>query len=166
MTRARRSRVRRRGLSLVEVLVAVALLAVLIGGILTFSQQETRSVGATEERFVATLLLAELREAFGGRPALYYQLQGFPPRFEDFNALHRTFLEQHPATVPAPPGQVEGPAATLILQRMQAMQVRRAVLFEPVTLASGAQAGVVTFEVRYRNAAGKPRSVRSVQFAN
>lgn len=152
----------RRGMSLVEALVAVAILAVALGGLLTLGRQETQGVGMTEERLMAILALEELRETFGHRPRTYYEDQGFPEDAASYPALLTTLLDDHAATIPLPPDR-DGPIAQAVARRRAALQMQRLVTFKPFTTPDGVQAGLVRFLVRYKTRQGQDREVQTVQ---
>ena len=152
----------RRGMSLVEALVAVVILAVALGGMLTLGQQETKGVGMTEERLMAILALEELREAFGHRPRTYYEGLGLPADPAGFSPLLATVIDDHGATVPLPPDR-DGPIAQAVARRRQGLSMQRMVLYQPFTTPDGVEAGMVRFLVRYKTRQGKDREVQTVQ---
>ena len=153
----------RRGFSLVEVLVGVALLGGALAALLTFGTQEVRIVGLTEERYHATQALEDLQEVFGGKPLYYYRDRGFPATFDAFDALLASNFELHPLVLPLPDPAAASTVERELVARADQMAMRRAVLFEPFTTPAGGDAGVVSFVVRYRTRSGQERQVSTVR---
>lgn len=155
---------RRRAVSMIEALVAVAVLAVTMAALMTFARQETKGIGLSEERTLALAFLAELREAFGYRGLEFYERSGFPDRFEAFSALQRTILEDHPVLSPPPDAPGRSPPVVASLARQAAdLGVERAILFRPFVDANDRPAGEVRFVIRYRTRAGQPREVSTTR---
>jgi type II secretory pathway pseudopilin PulG len=149
-------------MSLVEALVAVAILAVSMAGLLTLNSQETRGVAFTERRFYALMALAELRESLAGKPRYFYVDSSFPADAGSFSALQTTLIEDHPLLLPVLPGE-ENPVNQSLQARFADLQLQRFVLYQPTTLPDGTEVGLVTFLVRYQNAKGALREVSTVQ---
>lgn len=152
----------RRGFSMVELVVAVAVLAVALVSLMTFSAQEVDSIEFTGDRLVATQALRELSECFGGLPLHYYKEKGFPERFEAWTPLHETLFADHPVMAGGPPGD---PVGAEIEAVRAAIGLRRAVLVRGFTTAAGVEAGVVRFVVRYQGAGGQTRELTSAAVA-
>lgn len=148
---------RTRGFTLVEVLVALGLVAGGAAALLGLTIGDARALALTEERLLATHALDALRAGFGGRPLGEYRDRGFPPRFEEFTPLAATLLEDHPATA----SDADSPVDADLARRAAVANLRRAVLFEPTTTPEGLDAGIVTFVVRYTGAGGAPRELRA-----
>ncbi len=154
---------RRPGFSLVEVLVAVAVLATAMAGLLAFSTQETRNVILTEDRFYAIQALTELEEAFADKPGYWFRDQGFPADPSGFSALHRTLLDDHPLLVPPglPANRTE--VTRVLDERYRSLGIRRSVLAVPS--ADMPEAMVVTFLVEYASPSGGTRRVQATRVA-
>ncbi len=157
---------KRRGLSLVETIVALAILVVAGVGLLVTSQGETKGVIHTKERYTAEILLGELEAAFGGKALEFYQTRGFPPPPQDpsldtFTDLHRSLFLEHPTiTGMEPPSSFEDSDVSKALRKsMKAMQVKRSIFVEELTGGQNLTAGLVTFRVSYVDRAEKPRSL-------
>jgi hypothetical protein len=106
-------RMRRAGMSLVEALVAAAILAVSMGALLTMNSQESRGVAFTGRRFYALMQLAELRESMAGKPMYFYVDNAFPSDPAAFTALHSTLIEDHPLLLHCEPCTVCRPGLVM-----------------------------------------------------
>lgn len=138
---------RRRGLSLVEGLIALVILSVGFVALLSSSSQETRFTGLTRERFLAELSLRQLREAYRGWTQLEYS--SFPATEEEFFSvdLYPTLLTDNPLLQDsADPERAEVDRA--FREASEKAGIERAVLYREVE-AEGQRVGIVTFLVRY-----------------
>ena len=159
---------RRGAVSLVEVIVALAILAVAGGAMLTMSSGESVGVAQTEERYVAELLLGELEAAYGEGSLEAFQATGFPPppageAPPPLDPLIEAMLEDDQAITGAEPplDRPETPVGAALRATMERMQVTRGVYLEELVTGEGLRCGRVTLRVGYRNRDGQPRVVES-----
>lgn len=150
-------RARRAAVSLVEIVVAVAILATAVAAIMSLSTQETKAVAVNEEHLVATLALQELRECFGHRPRIFYGPTGknFPATAEAFHAGYQDLLAEHRAIFSG--GDPSDPHAAELAATESRLELKRLVLYEEFTTPGGVPAGRVTYEVRYTPRGGGTR---------
>lgn len=139
-------KVQRRGSMVVEVLLAGAILAVGVGGVLQLGSGETRRVRHTRQRAAAQAELARLREALRTQPATFYARHGLldVAAPEDFTAAHAAVFTQHPLLRDPPEDGVE-----------------RFVLAEA---APGPQGYLVTYLVRFPVPGGGVREVSARRY--
>lgn len=144
----------RRAVSIVEALVAAAILAVSVAAVIGLMNQQPRAVALDETKQLAGMCLQELRAAFGHLTFEGFQGLGFPaPPAEGagdtFNALHRTRLEDHPLITGPTPPEGAGPGRALLAQRIEAAGIRRSIYVQEEAAPIGGQRLVVTFRVYY-----------------
>lgn len=157
---------RRRGLSLLEALMAGVILMLTVVGILSLVNQQPRAIAFSQDRQVAEMLLEELREAFGFLPLATLRRLGFGPSSQGFDDgdLAASRLEDHPLiTFPTLPDE-EPPAGRVALaERVELMDVRRGIYLDLEELGDGLTRGVLTFRVGWTSPKGQERQIESYQ---
>lgn len=159
---------RRRAVSMVEVLVALAILAVAGGALLTLGSGESAGVAKTEERYLAELLLAELEAAFGEGSLETFQGAGFPPpptgdTTPPLAPLLEAMIEDERAVTGAQPplDRPASPVGEALRASMEKLRVTRGVYLEELITGDGVRCGRVTLRVAYRTREGQTRVVES-----
>lgn len=152
---------RRRGLSLIEVLVAVAILAVSLAAILTLASSENTAGASDRDRLLAAGLLRELEECFAHRPRRYFGSPhglAFPETLDQFGDLHASAILEHPMITPANPEEARDGIGRALAGFLATRKARRAILLSAPDGPDGP--GVVTFLVEWESPSGGSRTLR------
>lgn len=130
--------------------MAVVVLAVSAGAVMTVTRGESRGLALTRDRVRADLVLEEMAEAFAGLPRHWFEeVQSFPATEAAFGALHRALLEEHPLLARSP-----------LREGMARQGLRRAVLLEAAAATGPAR---VRYVVAWTDATGTARRVETVR---
>lgn len=155
---------RRRGLSLLEALMAGVILMLTVVGILSLVNQQPRAIAFSQDRQVAEMLLEELREAYGFLPLGTLSNLGFDSSSQGLDDLVETRFEDNPVvTFPdtleddAPPGRVA------LAKQIQRMDAKRGIYLDVEDLGSGLSRAVLTFRVGWTTPKGQARQIESYQ---
>lgn len=146
----------RRGLSLLEGLVALMILSVGFVGLLSTSSGESRFTGMSREHFLAGQALRQLREAFRGQPRLAYQ-DVFPAAESDYegNPLYATQINEHPLLL-VPDHPELAPVHEAFETALSRAGIERRILYREMDSPEGT-IGVVTYLVRFPRGDGVVR---------
>lgn len=137
---------RRRGLSVLEAVVAIAVLAFSVAALIRFSSGESRAISMSEERLTAIMLLGEMQQTLNHRDFAFYSQ--FPARREQFDGLLETLVLELPTVFDPRDTTDTSQTAAELRATLGRMKARRYVLFEPIAAPEGG-AGVVTYLVTY-----------------
>jgi len=151
---------RRRGLSVLETVVAVAVLAFSVAAVMRNTGGESRAVEMSEERLTAIMLLGEIQQTLNHRDYSFYAT--FPAREEQFDSLHESLVLELPTVFNPEDTTDTSPFAEHMRKTLQRMKVRRYVLFEPRPSPLG-QAGIVTYMVTYETKKGVKKKVSTFE---
>lgn len=156
------TRSHRRGFSVLEVVIAIAVLAGSIAALMQLNSQEGRSIEMSEERLTAIMLLTEMQQTMSGRSYDYFK--DFPTNEAGFDALFRSMvIEEHPTVFDERDTSDTRPFAQHLRTTMDRMKVDRFVLIEPFTTAAGTNALVVKYLVHYQGKAGVRKTVSTFE---
>ena len=154
----------RRGLSLLEALMAGVILMLTVVGILSLVNQQPRAIAFSQDRQVAEMLLEELREAYGFLPLGTLRSLGFGPSSQPLDELIETRFEDNPV-VTFPTLQDEDPPAgrVALAKRVELMQARRGIYLDEEGVGGGLVRATLTFRVGWTTPKGQARQIESYQ---
>lgn len=152
---------RRAGLSVLEIVVAIGILAGSVAALMTMSSGESRGVEMSEQRLGAIMLLTELQQTLGGRSYDYYE--PFPEAKAGWDPLLDTRLTDH-VTIFNPADTTDTrDFAKQMRAAMGLMKAKRYVLFQPFSTSAGLEGAVVTYLVEYEGKAGTKKEVSTFE---
>jgi prepilin-type N-terminal cleavage/methylation domain-containing protein len=151
----------RRGFSVLEVVVAIAILAFSVAAMMRFTSSESRSIEMSQERLTTIMLLSEIQQTLNNRDYAFYK-NTFPTKREDFDSLAETVVLELPTVFNHKDTTVNTPFAKELRQTLKRMKVRRYVLFEPRN-EGGQEFGIVTYLATYVSKAGVTKEVSTFE---
>lgn len=154
----------RRGTSLIEILVAVAVLAVATAAMMNLLTGESRLTRFSLERFVALQALGEMEGAFAGRPAAWFAARSFPADEANWNPLLDTLVDEDPVVTPREPlARTLTVTQAELREAYDRIDVRRRVLYRPGDPSDPEDPPRIELVVRYRPPGGTPRDIRALR---
>lgn len=158
---------RRTGFTMVELAIALLILALSVASLMEFARAEIEGVDLSLERFLAQQALGELEACWGGRYAQLFEREGFAGSPEEFGPLHASYLDDHPQTTSVGPGEASSaPVRQALAREWAALGLTRRVTFRKERGPDGAEVGVVTFAVSYRTDRGDLRTVERFEIVH
>lgn len=151
----------RRGLSLIEAVVALVLLVTIGLGLQQVMQQDAEHIQLDRDALFASMALEEMKAAFGRRRFdTLDRILPAPGSSPAVSALFEDVLFHHPAVTPDPDSGVPVPPlqadyAGFLKGRNMQRRIRREALETGIFL--------VLFEVEYRDSLGRLRSQRDYE---
>lgn len=152
---------KRRGFSVLETVIAIAVLAVSVAAMMQFNTGETRAIEMSEERLTAIMLLGEIQQTLNNKDYSFYAT--FPNKRENFDTLAESVVLEHPTVFNHKDTTVDTPFAKELRKTLERMQVRRYVLFETFVDSGGREGGVVTYLVTYVSKEGVTKEVSTFE---
>jgi type II secretory pathway pseudopilin PulG len=152
---------RRAGLSVLEIVVAIGVLAGSVAALMTMSSGESRGVQMSEQRLTAIMLLTELQQTLGGKSWEYYQ--AFPTQPDGWDPLTETLVLDHVTVFDHRDTADTRPIAAQLRAAMAQMKVERYVVRQPFTTSTGLNGDVVTYVVTYESNAGVRKEVSTFE---
>lgn len=152
---------RRRGFSVLEVVVAIGVLAGSVAALMTMSSGESRGVQMSEQRLTAIMLLTELQQTLSGKSWNYYQ--AFPTQKDGWDPLTETLVLDHVTVFDHRDTTDTRPWAVQMRATLAQMKVERYVLRQPFTTSTGLAGDVVTYLVSYEGKAGVRKEVSTFE---
>lgn len=152
---------RRQALSVLETVVALAILAFSVAAMMNFNTSETRAIEMSEERLTAIMLLGEIQQTLNNRDYDFYK--NFPKDPKDFDdVLHREEVVR-PPVFDEKDTTLDTEFAKELRKTIAKMGLKRYMLFEAFTDADGREGGVVTYLVTYKSRKGGTKEVSTFE---
>ena len=152
---------RRAGLSVLEIVVAIGILAGSVAALMSMGTGESRGVQMSEQRLTAIMLLTEMQQTLGGRSFDFYS--AFPAAQDGWDPLTETLVLDHVTIFDHRDTTDTRPYAVQMRATMGQMKVERYVLRQTFTTSAGLSGAVVTYLVSYESKAGVRKEVSTFE---